>query len=136
VLGIEDVASYSDYFSPKEWDAIQTGDWSQAPQEDWNDSFKTQQVSSGVTVYGPECAAQRDQVAPEDQSEARSNEARSNEAHSVAVVASGESDEDSYELECGYCGYLGAADDVEEAQAISHLHEQFVAVLLERWDAS
>jgi hypothetical protein len=53
VLGIEDVASYSDFFSPEEWDAIQTGDWSQVPDEDWGEPFPTEEVSSGVAVDGP-----------------------------------------------------------------------------------
>jgi hypothetical protein len=67
VLGIEDVASYSDFFSPEEWDAIQSGDWSDVPDEDWDESASTEGVSSGVAMNGPDCAAQRDQAAPGDQ---------------------------------------------------------------------
>ena len=38
-----------------------------------------------------------------------------------------------FEVECYACGLLAAADAEEEAQAISRLHEELVAVLVERW---
>lgn len=132
MLGIEDVASYSDFFSPEEWDAIQTGDWSQVPEENWDDSFSTEQVSSGVAVYGPDCAAQEDQVAPEDPSDARATR------HAVSAFIPGVSGctEHGYVLDCRGCGLLGETDSFEEVQAVAHLHEQLVAVLVDRWDLS
>jgi hypothetical protein len=132
MLGIEDVASYSDFFSPEEWVAIQTGDWWPVPVEDWGGSTPKEQVSSGVAVYGPDCAAQRDQVAPEDPSAARAKR------HSVSVITQRvpESKEQGYELGCNGCGHLSVADTFREAQAIACLHEQFVAVLMDRWDLS
>lgn len=41
--------------------------------------------------------------------------------------------EERFELECDICGYIGAADSDEEAQAIARLHEAFVATLVENW---
>lgn len=32
-LGLEDVASYRDFFSVEEWDALESGDWSGLPAE-------------------------------------------------------------------------------------------------------
>ena len=34
MLGLEDVASYEDFFGPLEWQAIATGDWSRLEEED------------------------------------------------------------------------------------------------------
>jgi hypothetical protein len=132
VLGIEDVASYSDFFSPEEWHAIHTGDWSHVPDEDRDDPTSTKQVSSGVAVNGPDCAAQRDQAAPEDSSAARAKR------HSVSVFVPGMSGnrKHGYVLECIYCGFFGEADTLEEAHATARLHEEFVAVLVDRWDVS
>jgi hypothetical protein len=38
-----------------------------------------------------------------------------------------------YELECDVCDHIGAADSMEEAQAMARLHEAFVATLVEKW---
>jgi hypothetical protein len=44
-----------------------------------------------------------------------------------------EGNEDRFELECDVCDYIGAADTLEEGQAIARLHEEFVATLVEKW---
>ena len=44
-----------------------------------------------------------------------------------------EGNEARFELECDVCDYIGAADTIEEAQAIARLHEAFIAVLVENW---
>lgn len=41
--------------------------------------------------------------------------------------------ETRYELECDVCDHIGAAETLEEAQAIARLHEAFVATLVEKW---
>jgi hypothetical protein len=38
-----------------------------------------------------------------------------------------------FEVECDLCGWVTAADTLEEGDAIARLHEQFVAVLVDRW---
>ncbi len=45
-----------------------------------------------------------------------------------------EGDAARYDVECDLCGWLVAADTVEEAEAIVRLHEEFVAVLVDRWE--
>lgn len=122
--------SYSDFFSPEEWVAIQTGVGRRFPTR----SGATQLVpklSSGAAPDSPDCAAQRDEVAPEDQSAARAKS-----AHSVTFAPRGDSDVDPYQVECQACGHLDDADALEEAQAIARLHEEFVAVLVNLGDAS
>ena len=44
-----------------------------------------------------------------------------------------EGNEERFELECDVCDYIGAADTLEEGQAIARLHEAFVATLVEKW---
>ncbi|MCA1705728.1 MAG: hypothetical protein LC808_21690, partial [Actinobacteria bacterium] len=44
-----------------------------------------------------------------------------------------EGDEDRFDIECDLCGWLTAADTIQEAQAIVRLHEGFVATLVEKW---
>ena len=44
-----------------------------------------------------------------------------------------EGNEDRYDVECDLCGWLVAADTIEEAEAIAPLHEEFVATLVEKW---
>lgn len=44
-----------------------------------------------------------------------------------------EGNEDRYELECDVCDYIGAADTIDQAEAIKLLHEQFVAVIINSW---
>jgi hypothetical protein len=61
---------------------------------------------------------------------------RPERSHRVAVAfppGEYEGNEHRYELECDVCDYVGAADTMEEAQAIARLHEAFVATLVENW---
>ena len=41
--------------------------------------------------------------------------------------------DERHELECERCGYLGATEGLEEAEALARLHESFVATLVENW---
>jgi hypothetical protein len=42
-------------------------------------------------------------------------------------------DEDRYDVECDDCGFIASADSHAEAEAMVRLHEQFVAVLVDKW---
>ena len=58
------------------------------------------------------------------------------EGHSVTVwYPPGEAagNDESHELECERCGYIGAADGLDEAEALARLHESFVATLVDAW---
>ena len=44
-----------------------------------------------------------------------------------------EGDEDCYDVECDDCGFIAAADSHAQAEAIVRLHEEFVAVLVDKW---
>jgi hypothetical protein len=133
VLGIEDVASYIDFFSPEEWHAIVTGDRSGLPHEGWGQASSSEQISAGVAVYGPDCAAHSDQVAPEDP---LADHRASRYLVTIVPPKKCRSNQDCYEIECEACGSVGEANTLEEAEAIARLHQEFVAVLVDRWDAS
>lgn len=44
--------------------------------------------------------------------------------------------EDRYELECDSCGYIGAVDTLDVAEASARLHEEFVATLVANYEVS
>ncbi|MBA2312952.1 MAG: hypothetical protein H0V97_09170 [Actinobacteria bacterium] len=50
-------------------------------------------------------------------------------AHQVRAYQRGT----AFEAECEACGRIGAADSIEQAEAIARLHEAFVATLVESW---
>lgn len=39
-----------------------------------------------------------------------------------------------FDIECDVCGQIGAVDTREQADVIVYLHEQFVAVLVDKWE--
>ena len=41
--------------------------------------------------------------------------------------------ENALEIECDVCGFIAAVPTGEEAEAVARLHEEFIAVLAERW---
>jgi len=41
--------------------------------------------------------------------------------------------EKGLEIECDVCGFIAGVTTGEEAEAITRLHEEFVAVLIDRW---
>ena len=45
-----------------------------------------------------------------------------------------EGNEDSYELDCESCGYIGAVESLQCAEATARLHEEFVAVLVGNYE--
>lgn len=47
-----------------------------------------------------------------------------------------EGDDERFAVECQLCGWIAAVDTPEEAQAVARLHEEFVAVLVDRWEVS
>jgi len=51
----------------------------------------------------------------------------------VTRVVNREGNDECFEVECELCGFVAAADTCEEAEGIRRLHEEFVAVLIERW---
>jgi hypothetical protein len=117
VLGIEDMASYNDFFAPDEWTSVVAGDRLPVPEEDWRTAIDSARVSSGVTISGPESAARSNQAAPENSQAVR------NSNHSVAIIERGTSRECGYDLECKTCGHLVVSDTLVQAQAIARLHE-------------
>jgi hypothetical protein len=102
---VEETIGYEAFFSPDEWEAIETGDYS-AFEEGAELEFSEvapdgtrAQSSHGVTIYYPP-----GQYA---------------------------GNEHAYEIECEACGDVGVADTLEQAQAIARLHEEFVAVVVD-----
>ncbi|MGH2755126.1 MAG: hypothetical protein ACRDLB_11920 [Actinomycetota bacterium] len=97
-MGLEKVAGYEDLFSPTEWDAIQTGDYSELDKE--------------VELQFPS-------VSPDGED---------TEAHEVTIYdppGQHAGNEDRFELECDRCGDIGVADTEQEAQALAKLHRTF-----------
>ncbi len=45
-----------------------------------------------------------------------------------------EGNEDAYELDCDSCGYIGAVETLQCAEASARLHEEFVAVLITNYE--
>ncbi len=62
---------------------------------------------------------------------------RSGASHAVTInypPGEFEGNEDSYELDCDSCGYIGAVETLQCAQASARLHEEFVAVLVANYE--
>ncbi len=120
---------YEALFSAREWNAIQTGDWSELDDEDPEFPPLDGKFSSGVaTTSCPGSAAQRREVAPEDPSSYAPRH-----AVEIAELAATE-DQQPFQLVCSICDEIGAADTSEEAQAIARLHQAFVATLIDTWE--
>jgi hypothetical protein len=87
---VEESIGYEDLFSPEEWDAIRSGEWS-----------------------GPDdCGS--------------SKEGEPDTKHSVFIgypPGQYEGNEECFELECDVCDYIGAADNLDEAETQARLHE-------------
>ncbi len=98
-LGLEDVASYREFFTAEEWDEMEASGW--VLKEGWDDPSTRPQQSHRVFIGFP--------------------------------PGEHEGNQDRFELECDVCGHVGAAETIDEAQAIARLHEAFVARLVENW---
>jgi hypothetical protein len=103
---VEETIGYEALFSPEEWDAIQTGDYSKLDEE--------VELQFGSTSPDGEQAVTHDCTIYDPPGELAGNESR-------------------FEIECDRCGTIGSADSESEAKAISRLHEAFVARLVEKW---
>ena len=102
---MEETIGYEALFSGEEWAAILSGDWSDVPIQDWGQGGGEPHHSGGAR-------------------------------HEVTICdppGQYEGNEDRFELECDVCDSIGAADTMEEAEAIARLHEAFVATLVEQW---
>ena len=98
---MEETIGYEAAFSPEEWDAINSGDWSDVDLE-FGDRPPGGGGNAGtheVTIYNPP-------------GQYAGNEKR-------------------YEIECERCGEVGNADDMETAQMIARLHENLLARVIE-----
>jgi len=103
---VEASIGYEALFSAREWGAIQTGDYTILEEAEFE--------------FGS--------VSPQGE--------KAEVTHEVAIYnppGEFEGNDSKFELECDVCGYIGAADTAEEAQAIARLHEAFVATLVEKW---
>lgn len=102
---MEGTIGYEALFSAEEWDAIQSGDYSELEEVDLQfgsispDGEHTE--THEVTIYDP--------------------------------PGQHAGNEDRFELECDRCGDVGTADSEQEAKALAKLHESFVATLVDRW---
>ena len=102
---MEETIGYEALLERDHWAAVLSGDWSDVPIQDWG------QGGDEPTEVG---AAK----------------------HVVTICdppGQFEGNEDRFELECDVCDYLGAADTMEEGEALARLHEAFVATLVEQW---
>ncbi len=123
-LGLEDVASYRDFFSAEEWDSLDIGEWTDgdASNPDGSPSGVTPLNGDGRAAPGQEVASEGSYQGPE---------------HKVSCTHRVWGNEPStYLLECEVCEIVGSADTLEEAQAIARLHESFVAELVGRWEVA
>ena len=107
---MEETIGYEALFSPEEWDAIQTGDYTNVLEEaelefgSVSPQGEKAEPSHEVTIYNPP-------------GQYAGNESR-------------------FELECERCGEIGTADSDEEAKAVARLHESFVATLVEKFEVT
>jgi hypothetical protein len=104
MFGREDVSSYEELFDPEDWAAMFFGA-SEPSAGDWG--------QEGGEPYDPGGAK-----------------------HDVTICdppGQYQGNEDRFALECNICESIGAADTMEEAEAIARLHEAFVATLVEQW---
>lgn len=124
---MEETIGYEALFSPEEWDEIDFGYWYDSDHPGRGSDALDLQLSSGVAATAPGSAAHGQKVAPEDPRP----EWPSHEVRITGIEVT--DDEQPFRLECSICEDIGAADTLDEAQAIARLHAAFVATLVETW---
>jgi hypothetical protein len=126
---LEDSASYSDFFSPAEWDSIDFGSWGEPTDLELDELQAADDflVSSGAAdaVSG---SAPLSDPAPGD----------SSPSHSTEVEMSGSyADGDArFRITCAMCGHIGITGALADAETVALLHESFIAVLVDAWEVT
>ena len=107
---MEETIGYEALFSPEEWDAIQTGDY---------------------TTILEEAELEFGSVSPQGE--------KAEPSHEVMIYdppGQYAGNEDKFEIECELCGTVGTAASEDEANAIARLHTSFVATLVEKFEVT